>query len=218
MSVTLAAALWATVLYGEKKAARKGFCTPVIRYPKLTDDGLAKANDSIVAFADTELKSAVAIMETAIKGQPAPKISYLYETNGNLTCHTKFLASVLFESTWYTVRVHTNQTRRTLNYALIDGKARPMNLANFFKAGSDYKNLVTRLVLAKLRTDNRAIDVRSGRMRTLSLAQRNRFTISETGLTFYVDRSEAAPYAAGDFAVLLYPKEPGINFNKSLLR
>jgi len=122
-------------------------------------------------------------------------------------------AVVVYE---YTGGAHGNTVTNTFNFGLVDGVDKRLVLGDFFD-GKEYKTFVRDLLLTKLAQNPDAAWVQEGSVRQLSVTQLNRFVVEPSGLRFYFDQYEVAPYSSGRFQVLLPVAELGRTFRRSLL-
>ncbi len=126
------------------------------------------------------------------------------------------LFSVGLEQFEDTAGAHPSTFRYTFNFGLVHDRPRPLTLGDFFTPGSDYRNRVQGLLLAKLHRDPRALFI--GQYRALTPTQLNHFVVERGGLRFYFDPYEVGPYASGPIDVTLTATELGPGFRRDLGR
>ncbi|MBV6458395.1 MAG: hypothetical protein HONBIEJF_01522 [Fimbriimonadaceae bacterium] len=136
------------------------------------------------------------------------KTDYRYETPRLVST-----AVVVYE---FTGGAHGNTITNTFNFGLVGGSDKRLELGDFF-TGKEYKTLVQDLLLTKLAENPDAAWVQDGTVRKFSVAQLNRFVVEPTGLRFYFDQYEVAPYSSGRFQVSLSAKDLGPTFRRSML-
>lgn len=122
-------------------------------------------------------------------------------------------AIVVYE---FTGGAHGNTVTSTFNFGLTNGVDKRLVLGDFF-TGKEYKTLVRDLLINKLAEYYDASWVKDGTVRQFSVTQLNRFVVEPTGLRWFFDQYEVAPYSSGRFEVRLSAKELGPTFRRSMI-
>jgi len=133
---------------------------------------------------------------------------YRYETPRLIST-----AVVVYE---FTGGAHGNTVTSTFNFGMVGGVDKRLVLGDFFE-GKEYKTLVQDLLLTKLAENPNASWVQDGSVRKFTVTQLSRFVVEPTGLRWYFDQYEVAPYSSGRFQVQLSIQELGPTFRRSML-
>lgn len=147
-----------------------------------------------------------------------PNTAWEHETGVEVYYHSPKLVSLLASTYDYSGGAHPNHLTKAMNFGLIDGKPRQLQLTDFFEKRFSCNAHITKLVMAKLRTLEGTDFVKNGDVKGLDKDQLQNFSVSPTALTWYFNPYEVGPYAAGDFEVKLTLKELGPKFKSSLLK
>ncbi len=131
---------------------------------------------------------------------------------------TRRLLSTGLDSYQYNGGAHGMTILTPLNFGLVKGRARLLNLGDFFQPNTPYRALVETRIFAKLRKDPNAMWVRDGSVKKLETSQFNNFSVERDGLRWLFNQYEMGPYAVGQFEVKLSLQELGPNFRREWLR
>ena len=155
--------------------------------------------------------NASAVKQVRDLGVPANQ--YESKTASEVTFYSpKRLISVSCDSYEYLGGAHGNSTYWVFNFGDVRGKAKQLTLGDLFKPGSDFKSLVSRLLIEKLKEDDGATRVQSGEVKSFTDKQLDRFQVRPEGLTFLFDATELAPYSNGRFQVQILVEDLGPDF------
>jgi hypothetical protein len=182
--------------------------TPLARLASRTIEGYMRADVA-------EFKKAARETLALPQRPPGP---YSYDGGSVVTyaVPTRLLSTVL-DVYKFSGGAHGNAWYVPFNFGVVDGRVKRLVLGDLFLRGSSYQRLVSDAVIARLKKTEGALWVQDGTMRSLSVEQLNRFSISPTGLTFLLNHYEAGPYASGRFEVALSITDLGPNFKRALI-
>ena len=200
------------------EAAKPGYFEARIAYPQFTDRSvLARlASRTVEAWAKEELNRWVRRTEESVKETGRPRTPNQYSASSEVTFYSSRLISVWIGiGEFQSGAAHPAPSALAFNFGVIDGKARRLVLGDLFRPGADYRRLIDRLLIAKLR-EYRARDVVEGRITTFDEIRLNDFVVARDGLAYQFLPGELASYSEGGTCVILTFRELGRTFRREL--
>lgn len=189
--------------------------TTEISYPRFYDKNPVTdaADKAIGDWASKMEKEFNASAVKQIRDVGVPSSQYESKTTSEVTFYSpKKLISVTCDCYEYLGGAHGNSTYRIFNFGDARGKVKQLTLGDLFKKGSDFKTLVSKLLIEKLKEDDGASRVQSGEVKSFTDKQLDRFQIHPEGLTFLFEATELGPYSNGRFQVQILVEDLGADF------
>lgn len=183
----------------EAKGALENFANSRLRH-----DAIADFND-FAAQARQEMRT-----ETVMAG-------YSYASGPILSYYKRGrVISLTINTSRYMGGAHGIELTEGQTFAVVNGKPKLINLGDLFAPGSAYQPLVIKLILAKLKKDERAEWIADGTVKTVTPEQLGNFALEKDGLRWTFNPYEMGSYAAGPIDVKLTISELGPNLRKSV--
>jgi len=214
----------ATYKRAELKEAKAGWYEAKLSYAIFSGSSLATAANRSYAEEMVKLKQFVQQSKEFQKEETGkPENPNYYDAGGHVTMDRPDLIAVDYPIDEFLGGAHGNQFFRPYCYGIVQGRPVRLTIKNIMRPGIDALNSINKVLLAKLRKDERAAWIEDGTVKSVTLQQANRFSLTAKGLHFVFDPYEMGPYAAGpiDVDVSFRELRPYLNPNgplHSLLR
>lgn len=142
-------------------------------------------------------KDYVAFCKKDQKENPGFIAGYDYQSGFNVSTFRPDLISLSFGINSYAGGAHGSNTTRPYSFGIVHGAAKQLRLQDLFKAGLKGREIVSKIVMAKLAKDERAQWVADGTVKALDKETCEAFVISAKGLEYTFDPYVMGSYAAG---------------------
>lgn len=184
-------------------------------YPQLTGNTLAIFASAAI---EKDCKSWIDTFVKEAKRDWSPiggrRIKWDFQRRSFVSVASRDLISLYYQDFMWTGGAHPNTNYVCSSYGYVNGKTVKLHVNDLFKSGVDVKQVVSRVVIPKLR-DMGAQWVVDGEMKECSDENLSCFVITPTTLTFIFRPYAAGPYAQGEFMVKVPFAEFGDALNRS---
>ena len=169
------------------------------------------SSSAVTNLANREIKSQ-ALMDIArfrtdaakqMADSPDSMRPYAFIEQPTVTLARANLISGYFEINDFFGGAHGRETYRRFSFGLVNGKARRLKLADFFKKGVDARATLSALVIGKLKNRDGADWVKEGQVKELDATTCGSFVVTSTGFEYIFEPCVMGPYAAGSFDVAI---------------
>lgn len=168
---------------------KAGAYTIEIKYPQFTEaTPVARlANRTIDVWVRADVADFLKAAREAMAARQRLPGPYEYSGESRVThARPARLISVLLDIDKFTGGAHGTAWYVPFNFGVIDGKPKRLVLGDLFRPNSGHQRLVSNAVIAKLQKEEGATWVREGQMKSLSVDQLNRFSITPPGFGLLV--------------------------------
>ncbi len=164
---------------------------------------------ALAALANRELRRAAAAQladfakgarELMADGMK-PTSDWYFESVSSVQTARRDLISVYFASEVYTGGAHGSRDYKSHTFGLVRGRPKRLRLQDLFRRGVNGRKVVSNLVIARLRREERADWVRNGMTKALTAKQAEEFSVSRSGLMYVFPGGEMGAYASGNIDV-----------------
>ncbi len=176
---------------------------------------LVRLANRTVSVELQKAKDFVVFTKKEQKENPGFGAGYDYESGFSVSTFRSDLISLSFGINSYEGGAHGSNTSRPYNFGTVHGAAKRLKLQDLFKTGLKGREIVSKIVMAKLAKDDRAQWVADGTVKALDGETCEAFVISAKGLEYTFDQYVMGSYAVGpvdcivSFAELRGQLDPG---------
>jgi hypothetical protein len=146
--------------------------------------------------------------------------SFTRQNGGNVTFYDpNTMISLLVDWIEYSPgATHPESFYDGVTFAMINASPTGIGLPSLFQPNSNFREIVSKAVIDKLKQEEGATEVQNGSVKALTAAQLNRFVVVPDGLVFLINEYEVGPYSAGRFKIKLTFDELGPDFRRELFQ
>jgi hypothetical protein len=181
---------------------RPGYWEAAASYPRFGGGSPLAifANSSLDRIAKEDVARFVKEIKTDYESEGKPPNPYAFDTKPTISVANKSLISLYFQAYQDLGGAHPAYWFETFSCAMMAGKPKVLHLQDLFKSGEKAIEIVSPLVIAKLK-EMEASEVVNGTIKELDDNQANRFVVTQSGITFLFPPYDVASYAEGNLIV-----------------